>query len=141
MLAVLMERWPLDSPLPSPPALGRMDVHIWCASLERPPLPHAHLRESLTVSERTRAEHHVSRVDQVQSAASRGLLRWLLAGYLGMEPRDVPLRFGPQGKPELSADQSPSDLRFNVSQSDGLAVYGLTYQRDIGIMWSVSGRC
>lgn len=56
----------------------------------------------------------------------RAMLRQLLAEALGMPPEAVPIRYGPQGKPE-------SLLAFNVSHSGSQAVIALGGTLPLGV--------
>jgi 4'-phosphopantetheinyl transferase len=65
----------------------------------------------------------------------------LLGQYLGLEPAHLRFCYGPQGKPTLesSADSVSvvstvvSTVQFNLSHSQGLALYAITRQAPIGI--------
>jgi 4'-phosphopantetheinyl transferase len=61
-----------------------------------------------------------------------GVLRKLLAGYMGCEPRQVDIRTNTNGKPYLACPDSAA-IQFSVSHSDGLAVYALSRIDSIGV--------
>jgi len=125
--------WEPNDPLPVAPELADDAVHVWCASLDGPPLPPARLREVLLAGERATAERHHFERDKSRSAASRGLLRWLLSSYLGSAPEQVRLRLGPHGKPELAGDQLGMRIFFNVAHCEDVALYGLSAEHELGI--------
>jgi 4'-phosphopantetheinyl transferase len=52
---------------------------------------------------------------------------------LGVRPEEVELECGAHGKPALAGRFADSELRFNVSHCDDLAVYAFSSGRDIGI--------
>ncbi|MBV8886879.1 MAG: 4'-phosphopantetheinyl transferase superfamily protein, partial [Chroococcidiopsidaceae cyanobacterium CP_BM_RX_35] len=52
---------------------------------------------------------------------------------LGREPSQIQFHYGPRGKPSLTPASVASWLRFNLSHSQGLAVYAVTRDREIGI--------
>ncbi len=114
-------------------SLGIGEVHTWLADLDHPPWPIAYLARSLSPDELRRTESFVFRQDQRRFIAARGLLRWLLAGYLDGEPGLLRLRYGNWGKPELATPSADPPLRFNCSRSHGLALYALTRGRRIGV--------
>lgn len=89
-------------------------VHIWDADPDRPPLPPAELLASLTAAERERHARLAHPQVAARFAHGRGLLRVLLAGYLGCRPDAVPLVVTPDGKPEV-----PGGPRFNLSHTAG----------------------
>jgi 4'-phosphopantetheinyl transferase len=124
-----VEGWLPASPLPRPPDLADDEVHVWCASLDRPPLPLEHLIEVLTPDERaTAARLHAER-DRLRSGSSRGLLRWLLGGYLDVAPGRVGIQHGVRGKPMLANAR----LRFNVSHADGLLLLAVARRFEVGV--------
>ncbi len=94
------------------------ETHVYAAELAtgEPFLEH------LTDDERTRAQRfRLGRVRD-QFVASRGRLRTLLGRYLGLEPRTVPIWYADGGKPYVP--ERP--LEFNVSHTDGLAVFAVS---------------
>ncbi len=121
--------WTAATPIPRAPALADDEVHVWSASLDTPPLTDADLRRVLTAHEAASAGRHASPLDRARNASARGLLRWLLGGYLQVEPSQAHLVLGPDGKPELAS----TNWQFNVAHSDGLALYAVTRGRAIGV--------
>ncbi len=63
----------------------------------------------------------------------RGVLRCILAHYLGIAPGEVIIRTSQQGKPYLDASTGGDMVRFSTSHSWGHALIAVTYQRAIGI--------
>ncbi len=126
--------WP---PLARIPSLSDDDVHIWCAPLDLPEPDIERLAGALAADERQRAARFHFERGRRHFIAGRATLRVLLAAYLHVEPSHVALQYGRHGKPALvdAASQAPATapLRFNVSHSDGLAVYAFTRGRHIGI--------
>lgn len=109
----------IDSPRATVP---NGDTHVYVAHLgdARPFLP------LLTAEERSRAERfRLGRVRD-QFVAARGHLRALLGGYLGIEPQAVPVLYADGGKPHLPEGYP---LHFNVSHTDGLAVFAVGHAR------------
>jgi 4'-phosphopantetheinyl transferase len=103
-------------------AVPNGDTHVYVAALGHA-RPFAHF---LTDDERARAERfRLGRVRD-QFIAARGNLRALLGRYLGVEPRAVPVLYAEGGKPHLP-DGYP--LHFNVSHTDGLAVFAVGHSR------------
>jgi 4'-phosphopantetheinyl transferase len=85
----------------------------------------------LTDEERGRAAQIRTEAGRTRWIAARAALRTILAGYLDTDPANVPLRFGPYGKPELALDPLP--LRFNLSHSKDLALVALSAEHEVGI--------
>jgi 4'-phosphopantetheinyl transferase len=103
-------------------ALLNGDTHVYVAHLADagPFFP------LLTDEERSRAERFRLARIRDQFVAARGHLRALLGRYLGIEPRAVPVLYADGGKPHLPAG---CPLHFNVSHTDGLAVFAVGHAR------------
>ncbi|WP_051324868.1 4'-phosphopantetheinyl transferase family protein [Candidatus Solirubrobacter pratensis] len=98
-------------------------IEVWHVDLDR-----AAPSTALTVEEHARAARF-ARADQAQRwVASRAALRMLLGVRLGVAPRDVAFRHGPDGKPEV--DGGP---RFNLSHAGAVALVALADGREVGI--------
>ncbi|MBV8883220.1 MAG: hypothetical protein JO235_04370, partial [Chroococcidiopsidaceae cyanobacterium CP_BM_RX_35] len=118
-----------------PPELTLLskDIHVWRASLDQPISCVQQLAQTLCAEEGTRAERFYFEQDRQRFIVGRGLLRAILGRYLSVEPSQIQFHYGPRGKPALSLACGGSWLRFNLSHSQGLAVYAVTRDREIGI--------
>lgn len=117
---------------PDAPVLAGGAVHIWRAPLVLTASNvHGHW-QTLATDERERAARYYLKRDRNRFVMVRGVLRAILGRYLGVEPRDVAFRHGVYGKPMLAAPFDAT-LRFNVSRSGGLALYGVSCTGDIGV--------
>jgi 4'-phosphopantetheinyl transferase len=96
------------------------EVSAWVVDLARPPVHPDDLFRRLTPDEQARALRYKIARPRDEFVIGRGLLRGLLAAFLGVEPIAVPLERLPSGKPVLAAD--PPGLHFNVTHTDGIAV-------------------
>jgi 4'-phosphopantetheinyl transferase len=105
------------------------EVHAWVVPLELPAGCLKTLQALLHPSERERAA--CFRFPHLQDAfiTGRGVLRLLVGRYLDIAPHEVPIGYGPDGKPEVLG----SDLQFNLAHSGGLAVYAFTLGRKVGV--------
>jgi 4'-phosphopantetheinyl transferase len=65
--------------------------------------------------------------------AGRGILREILARYLGTPSSDFRFCQNAHGKPALSPGSGLVDLRFNISHSHGLALFAFTLGREVGV--------
>lgn len=106
---------------------------MWTAALDDARWDVAALEHTLSVDERRRSEALRYWPQRRRFVVGRGLLRRLLARYTGIGPRDLAFAYGGAGKPALAAAVGRSDLRFNVSHSQGVALYGLMRGRRIGV--------
>jgi len=112
-------------------ALEEDAVHIWLAWLDVQPQERTRLRSYLSTDEVSRAERFVFPRDRDHFIAARGKLRERLGKYLHCPPSAVEFEVGRYGKLSLLDERDP--LRFNVSHSHGLALYGFCRGREIGI--------
>jgi 4'-phosphopantetheinyl transferase len=118
---------------PSRPALPGDEVHVWRARLDAPPERVRRLLDLLAPDERVRAGRFHFRRDEDRFVVARGLLRTILGGYLNSGPERLRFEYGAQGKPALAPEHNPAGLRFNVSHSEGVALYAVTRGREVGV--------
>ncbi|MEM9237742.1 MAG: 4'-phosphopantetheinyl transferase superfamily protein, partial [Verrucomicrobiota bacterium] len=87
--------------------------------------------DCLNESERRRADRFVFPEDGIRWRSYRVGLREILSAHLGIEPREVPIAEGPNGKPILL--EPHQDLHFNLSHSDDLAAVVVSKDAPVGI--------
>ena len=83
----------------------------------------------LDESEQERAAAFHFQRDRDRFIARRGLLRIELARAIGQTPETLRYDLGPQGKPRL---RNASELRFNLSFSNDLALFAMSRSNEIG---------
>src|SRR6185312_3697670 len=103
---------PIDSPSlweprEDPPDLAEAEAHVWRTRVDG-----ARWEGHLLPEERRRLRRFRLPEDAAREATGRGVLRFLLGGYLGLRPPEVPLAAGPHGKPIL-APAAPAAREFN----------------------------
>ena len=113
--------------------LNTNEVHVWRAGLDADAAKIKRWRETLSTEELARAERFHSVIHQDHFTAGRGMLRSLLARYLGAPARDFRFCVNAHGKPALDSGSRPVDLRFNVSHSHGLALFAFSLGGDVGV--------
>jgi 4'-phosphopantetheinyl transferase len=113
--------------------LGKDEVHVWRASLNLTDAPLRELSCVLAPDEVARAARFHFRKDHDHFVAARGILRSLLGLYLGTNPARIRFAYNSYGKPSLEAVSGEDALHFNVSHSNGLALYAFTRGREVGI--------
>ncbi|AGA27134.1 4'-phosphopantetheinyl transferase family protein [Singulisphaera acidiphila] len=113
--------------------LGPDDVHVWMASLEQGEAEVARLRTLLDEPERKRADRYSFEKGRRQFTVARGLLRILLGRYLRIEPTQVQFAYNAHGKPALAEAHRPNLVRFNISHSGEVALFGFANERELGI--------
>lgn len=120
----------------SPPknlTVGNQDVHVWRAALDAPTEYVQQMVKILSSDEQQRADRFYFDRDRRRFIIGRGLLRTILGRYLSIEPSRVQFCYEPRGKPVLADVDNQDRLQFNLSHSQGLAVYAIACNREIGI--------
>ncbi len=110
-----------------PSLIHRNEVHIWKADLSQWQ-PSA--VEILSAEEKHRGEKFVRLEHQRRFMLARSFLRQILARYLGLKPAQICFRENKNGKIYL---EDYSQLQFNLSHSQGLALYAVNMENDIGV--------
>ncbi|MCL6650581.1 MAG: 4'-phosphopantetheinyl transferase superfamily protein [Chloroflexi bacterium] len=113
--------------------LASDEVHLWLATLEASPAQLAAYEQLLSSDERERAARFRFWRDRHRYVVGRGLLRVILARYLGIAPFELRFAYNAYGKPEPAAESSARWLRFNLSHSHGLALYAVARGRELGV--------
>lgn len=113
--------------------LSSGEVHVWCTTLDLSMQQIGVLEQNLSPNELARANRFFLKNDRHRFTAAHGILRNILGGYLGMASNQIRFAYGDYGKPALAADLNQENLNFNLSHSDGLALFAFTHGRDIGI--------
>jgi 4'-phosphopantetheinyl transferase len=108
-------------------------VEVISVRLDLGALAVGELAQCLSDEERLRASRFVFDRDRCRFIVGRARLRELLASRLGVRPESVELAYGGRGKPALARNFAASDLRFNLSHSEDVAVYAFACGRDVGI--------
>lgn len=88
------------------------------------------LWELLTEEEKKRANNYKFPKHRDAFITSRGYLRKILSKYLQIPPQIIEFAYTAKGKPYLV---NYPQLQFNLSHSQDLIVYAITYNRPIGI--------
>jgi len=107
-------------------------VHVWRASLDDAGERLGKLAQLLSPDEQLRASRLQFQRHRDRFVAARGVLRVILGRYLAAPPEQLTISYGPRGKPFLAGREGES-LRFNLSHSQGLALYALVLDRNVGI--------
>ena len=120
----------------SPPNLLELcerEVHVWRASLECVPELARQLEANLSDDEITRAGRFQFVRNREFFIAGRGILRELAGAYLRMAPSELRFQYGPEGKPSICSKNSDEQVRFNLSRTQGTALYTFARGREVGI--------
>lgn len=107
--------------------LPEREVHVWHADFA---VPISSVYDLLARDEQLRAARFKVDAPRKQFIISHAFLRLALGQYLGIAPRDIGFRVTAYGKPELDA---ATDLKFNLSHTEGTAVLALARERRVGV--------
>lgn len=106
------------------------NVSLWWTGLEASDEAYAHLSSWLAPGEHARAARFGRESLRRRYIAGRASLRWALARALGTTPEAVPIVRGPRGRPRLDRE---TDLDFNISHTEGVALIGIARGVRIGV--------
>src|SRR5690348_936016 len=111
----------------------RAVVQVWETWLDQPPSEVKRLSELLSDDERLRANRFYFPKDQEHYIVGRGTLRSILGGCLSVDPRLLCFRYSAYGKPYLTDEFGGQTIRFNLSHSDGRALFAVTENCEVGV--------
>lgn len=117
----------LPDPLAVPDSLRALTAPLVWVVRDDDPLPGwADQPHALTRAERERADRTRHPRAQAQFLRGRTTLRAALGSLLQIAPVEVPLVVTPDGKPVLDPHADLPELHFNVSHTDGAAVFAVS---------------
>lgn len=111
-------------------SLAPGNVHVWTFHLDPPAVSVDELAKLLSSDERARAQRFHFEQDRRRFCVARGSLRRVLASYTEIAPEQLVFEYSTHGKPYLSQS---SDVRFNLSHSDNLALCAIARNQEIGV--------
>ena len=127
--AVNLLNWSSDFVQTNARTLPHDEIHVWqLCEVEQHSLDS--LKDLLSQDELERAARFRFSKDRDRFIASRGVLRTLLAAYLGCDPGSLHFQYSEKGKPQLPA---APDLQFNVAHSGEIIVWAFARKRRVGI--------
>jgi 4'-phosphopantetheinyl transferase len=113
--------------------LADQEIHVWRAWLDELASDLPAFAETLSASERNRAERFQFERDRNRFIVRRGLLRGILGRYLNLDPARLSFTYESRGKPTLAGSMDAPTIHFNLSHSEGLALFGVTRSAPFGI--------
>lgn len=116
-----------------PPACGPDEIHVWLVCFESCPLDIASLRNLLSNDERERADRYIQEDAQRCFIAARGILRRILAGYLGTDPAGLVFTYNEHGRPAIASPAKRLGIVFNLSHSGDMALYAVSGGPPVGV--------
>jgi len=110
------------------------EIHVWSVPLDPAPETVKSLEGLLAPDEIQRAYRFRFERHRRRFIVGRGTLRSLLGAYLQKDPASLSFTYGPKGKPALEEGQAGgTNLKFNLSHSSELGLYGLVQGEELGI--------
>jgi len=115
--------------------VGAQEVHVWHLLAERVTDAAAiqAIRDLLTTDEHVRMNCLRHEKDRLLFLLSRGLMRSVLASYLGCHGREVCFASDSHGKPILRKENHEQRLHFNLTHSRGAVALAVSGGREVGI--------
>jgi 4'-phosphopantetheinyl transferase len=113
--------------------LSSDEVHVWQASLDQAPSRVQDFLHILAPDEQARASRFYFAKDREHYIVARGVLRAILGRYLDRAPECLSFCYGAHGKPALRGQSHEDAIRFNVSHSQGIALYAFARSRQVGV--------
>ena len=112
------------------PASG--EVHLWTVGLGVPRETVARLLATLSLEERERAARHHFDHERRRFIIARGVLRGVLAHYLGTSPSQIGLVRNASGRSTLGPEWA-GRLRFSLTHSADLTLVAIAANADVGV--------
>lgn len=123
----------LDATQASPiDSLPNFEVHLWSIDLDRKPIEISELLELLSPDEVVRARKFHFELDRSRYIAGRGILRKILAAYVGVPANLLCFEYGAHGKPSLP-EPDEKQIYFNLSHSREIALLAVANGIDVGV--------
>ena len=113
--------------------LGSNAVHVWRVSLDQSPSQIELFQNNLDDDERSRADRFYFSRDRERFIVARGILRAILGRYSNRAPNSLSFSYSAHGKPALVSESDADGIRFNLSHSNGKALYAVSRGREIGV--------
>lgn len=107
-------------------------IDVWSWSLDRPPSGIPDPTTLLSPDETARAARFARHRDAHRYIVGRSTLRIVLASYLDRHPEELVFAYNEFGKPCLG-EEDGSDLHFNLSHSEDIAVLAVSDRFPLGI--------
>lgn len=113
--------------------LSGEEVHLWWVNLRD---EIAHVKDYykiLSIDEINRAARYHCQQQRYSFIVRRGLLRVILSKYLSIHSKNLRFIYSKFGRPSLDFKFNEMGLIFNISHSNGFAIYAITRGRKVGI--------
>jgi 4'-phosphopantetheinyl transferase len=109
------------------------EIHIWFSVLDQTETVLYEFLQTLSSDERMRAGRFHCYEDKKRYIARHGMLRMILGGYLGVKPSELRFYLGKNGKPAIAKTSGKGTIQFNLSHSNGVALFAFARNHEIGV--------
>jgi 4'-phosphopantetheinyl transferase len=109
------------------------EVHVWRVMLDQLAQNISTHRYLLSEDEQSRAQRLAFTTDRNHFIIARGMLRLILSHYISVAPENLRFSYSAHGKPFLNFELGKEPVCFNLSHSQGVALYAITLRRQVGI--------
>ncbi len=116
--------------------LKEKQVHVWLTFLEeiKSPCLLNYYWDLLSGEEQARCERFSFQTHKEEYLISHAMLRTVLAAYTNILPQRLEFYRQAYGRPELISDSSwMRKIRFNLSHTNGVVLFALAWDREIGV--------
>lgn len=113
--------------------INEKELHIWRSKISNNLKNLDYYWRSLSKDEQIRAKEFYFSKDKINYIISRGILRNIIASYIGICPIEVQFEYTEYGKPYLEKKDNYKIINFNFSHSNDCFIVGLVKNIDIGI--------
>jgi 4'-phosphopantetheinyl transferase len=118
---------------PSNLKLAAGEIHVWFAVLDQSASEFYRYIRTLSAEERVTARRFYFQEDRKRFVARHGILRMILGCYLGVKASELRFYHGENGKPAITETFSKEPICFNLSHSNGAALFAFTRNHEIGV--------
>lgn len=121
-------------------SIGPEEVQLWRIDLQAAASDQSRWNRLLSTDEAQRAARFRLDLHRCYFAATRAILRKILAGYLNADPADLTFVYSQKQKPALGGTHAENGLSFNVSHSGDAALIACGLNCKIGVDIEYAGR-
>jgi 4'-phosphopantetheinyl transferase len=114
-------------------SLSKDHIDIWLCDLKQLSGDINNYYSILSEDERERADNLKVEDKKQQFIITRGALRQRLSLLTNIDPKDFVFEYLEHGKPVLANNHQCTDITFNVSHSNDLALIAIAHEQSIGI--------
>jgi len=113
--------------------LPESEVQVWRLDLEALAAAEDRWHKLLSPDEQARAGRFRPVQVRRHFVVARGMLRTVLAAYLGVDASKLAFCYSAREKPRLAPPYAESGILFNVAHSGGVALLAFAREREIGV--------